>query len=85
MKKKLTRKEAQTKIEELFARGRFSSDEVRKIKRIAMKFNIKLGENKNKFCKKCLLRLKGKTRVTKNYKIVKCASCGFLNRFKLNN
>lgn len=83
MKTKLLGKEAQKRIDEFFKREKFSAGELRKIKRLAMKFNIKLGVYKRKFCKNCLSQLKGKTRVDKNYKTVKCENCSYLNRFKI--
>lgn len=83
MKTQLSRTEAQKKIDDFFERKSFSSEEVRKIKRLAMKFNIKLGIYRRKFCKKCLSQLKGKTRTTKTHKIIECASCGAKNRQRI--
>ena len=80
MKTKITKQEAKKKIEEFFERENFTAEEVKKIKRLAMKFNIKLGNKKKKFCRKCLSKLKGKTRVTKIYKTIECEKCGQLNR-----
>lgn len=80
MRIKLSRREAQEKIEKSFSRDRFSAEEMRKIKRLAMKLNIKLGNYRKLFCKKCLSQLKGKIRITKKYKVIECESCGFLNR-----
>lgn len=83
MKTKLTKKEAERKIDEFFSMDNFSAEEVRKIKRLSMKFNIRLGEYKKKFCRKCLEKLRGKNRINKNYKSVKCGNCNHLNRFKI--
>ena len=83
MKKIISKLEAKKKIEDFFGRENFDSDEVKKIKRIAMKYNIKLGNHKKKFCKKCLSRLGGKTKLSKNYKTIICGSCGFRNRHSL--
>lgn len=83
MKQKISKKEAKEKIDEFFKRNDFSPDDVRKIKRIAMKHNIKLGEYRKRFCKKCLSKLEGRTRITKNYKSVECEVCRHLNKFKL--
>lgn len=83
MKTKLSRQEAQKKIEQFFQRENFSAEEVRKIKRLAMKFNIKLGSYRKLFCKKCLSRLRGKIRVNKTHKIIECEKCSYKNRFKM--
>mgnify|MGYP001610670630 CR=1 FL=1 len=83
MKTKLSKTEAKKKIDEFFRKEKFNSDEVRKIKRIAMKHNIKLGSYRKSFCKKCLSQLKGKIRINKGYKTVKCEVCGYSNRIKI--
>ena len=44
MKKKLTKKEAEEKINEFFKNDNFDSEEMKKIKKLAMKFNIKFRE-----------------------------------------
>jgi len=83
MKTKLSKTEAKEKITSFFKKSNFTPEEVKKIKRLAMKFNIKLKEHRKKFCKKCLSKLKGKTRITKLYKIVECFTCGYRNKFKI--
>jgi len=84
MKKTLSRLEAQEEINEFFGGGRkFSVNEVRKIKRLAMKYNIKLGSYRRLFCKKCFSFLKGKTRVTETHKIVECGRCGAVNKQRI--
>jgi len=82
MKTKLSKQEAQQKIEEFFKKAAFTKEEVRKIRRLVMKFNIKLKEHRKKFCKSCLSQLKGKTRITKTHKTIECEKCGFRNRFR---
>jgi len=83
MKTELSKKEAQEKIDELFKRKSFSQDEVKKIKRLAMHYKIKLGSYRKRFCRKCLSQLKGKTRITKTHKIIECEKCKYKNRFTL--
>ena len=80
MKTKISKSEAQRRIDEFFQKDNFTTEEVKKIKRLAMKFNIKLSEHRKKFCKKCLCKLKGKTRVSRTHKNVVCESCGAVNR-----
>jgi len=83
MKKRVSKTEAKEKIESFFSKSSFKPEEVKKIKRLAMKYKIPLKEHRKKFCKKCLSKLKGKTRVTKQYKTIECSNCGHLNRHKL--
>jgi len=83
MKTKLTKQEAQEKIEEFFKKESFVKEDVKKIKRLAMKFNIKLGKLRQNFCKKCLSQLKGKTRISKTHKTIECINCGYRNKFRI--
>ena len=88
MKKKLSRQEAQEKIKEFFyEKEELDPKYVKKIKRLAMRYNIKLGRYRRRFCKKCYSDLKynhEKIRITKTHKIVECRRCGFRNRWKLD-
>jgi len=83
MKTNLNKKEAQEKIDEFFKKCDFTAEEVKKIKRLAMKFNIKLGLHKRTFCKKCMSKLKGKLSIKKMYKTIECKNCKYKNRFKI--
>ena len=83
MKKRLSKTEAKEKIDSFFKKSDFTTEEVKKIKRLAMKFNIKLKDYRKKFCKKCLSKLKGKTRIFKNYKTVECSMCSYKNRWRI--
>ncbi len=84
MKKEISKKEVKELIETFFSRQEFRAEELRKIKRLAMKFNIKLSEYRKKFCKKCLAKLGGKIRVAENYKTIECENCGYRNKFKMS-
>ncbi len=83
MKVEMSKEEAKTKIEEFFLQIDFTPEDVRKIKKLAMKFNIKLGNKRKLFCKNCFSKLAGKTRVNRKSKNVVCEKCGFRNRFNL--
>ena len=85
MKTSLSKTEALDKINNFFQRESFSSDEVKKIKRLAMKFNIKLADKRKLFCKKCFSKLRGKTRVTKTHKTIICEICRTLNKFSIRS
>jgi RNase P subunit RPR2 len=82
-------REAIMKISRFFSRKRFSAEEVKKTKRLAMAHNLKLGILRKTFCKSCLSQLKGKTRISKSklgvYKTIICKKCGRKNMFKVNH
>jgi len=84
MKTTINKTEAKEKIEKFFS-GDFSPEQLKKIKRLAMKFNIKLGEKRKLFCSKCLNPLSGKLSITKTHKTIVCRFCGFRNKHRLKN
>jgi len=84
MKTPLNKKQAIEKIDSFFKNSNFSPEELKKIKRLAMKYKIKLKEKRKLFCKKCLNALKGKTRINKKFKSVICKFCNYKNKFKLS-
>lgn len=71
-------------IDSFFKKESFSQEELKKIKRLAMKHQIKLGVYRKNFCKKCLSKIKGKITINKDFKTIECASCGYKNRYKLS-
>jgi len=83
MKKKISKSEAKKRIDGLFSSESFSAEEVKSVKRLAMRYRIRLGAYRKLFCKKCLSKLKGKLRVGKTHKIITCASCGCENKHKI--
>ena len=84
MKEKISKKDANRKIEEFFEKEIFDANEIIKIKKLAMKFNIKLGNYRKRFCKKCFSDLKSDgVKIKKGVKTVKCKSCGFISRWKI--
>ena len=84
-KKDISRTEAKKKMDDFFRNiDSKSSEQVRKIKRTAMRHRISLKENKKLFCKKCLkpyhlphIRIKNKM------KVVECNNCGKIIRWKM--
>jgi RNase P subunit RPR2 len=82
MKTSLTKANAKEEVESFFKKTDYSSEDVRKIKRIAMKEGIKLQEKRQQFCKKCLSKLKGKIRVSKTHKTTQCDKCKKINKFR---
>lgn len=85
MKLKINKTEVKKKIDEFFKQKDFTPEQLKKVKRIAMKFNIKLGEYRKSFCKKCLYPLTGKISLSKTHKTLACKHCGFRNKFRLSN
>ncbi len=83
MKRQKTKSEVLEQIEKFFDGRDFSPEEMKKIKRISMKYRISLRDKKKNFCKKCFSKLRGKTRVSKGFKNVECANCNFLNRVSI--
>lgn len=82
---KMTKTEAEQEIKRAFYR-KLTTREIKKIKRLAMKHNIKLGSLRKKFCKKCYSLLENEeVRIKKGKKIVKCRNCGYVNRWKIKN
>lgn len=75
MNKSISKTEAKQKIEDFFKKIEFTPEELKKIKRLAMKYNLKLGDRRKSFCKYCLFPLKGELRITKNHKTVICSHC----------
>ena len=80
----MSKSEVREKIKSFFEKNDFSADDLKKIKKIAMKHKIKLGEHRKLFCKKCLSKLNGKTRIKMMHKTVVCEKCGYENKFKLS-
>jgi RNase P subunit RPR2 len=87
MKTDMSKKEVQEKITHFFQK-RFSSEDLKKIKRLAMKYKIKLSNYRKLYCQSCLSQLKGNISISKNkkgiYKTVICENCQYRNKFKLS-
>lgn len=84
--KNLLKLEAEKKIKNFFENLENKKPrEIKKIKKLAMHYNIKLGNSKKKFCKKCfsLFPKNAEIRIKKKMKIVKCENCGFVSRWRL--
>lgn len=76
------KEETKEKIEKFF-KGRHESEEVRKIRKLAMANQIKLGEKRKLFCKRCNsmeLKVLG---VKRGIKRVMCRKCDSISRWKV--
>ena len=86
MKKGLSKKEAEKKIENFFKNENLDAEQVKKIKKLAMKHHILLGNYRKRFCKKCFSDLRrGSMRIKGMYKSVECLKCREKNRWKMTN
>lgn len=85
MKTKLSKKEAEGEISEFFKDiKKKAPKEVKKIKRLAMSKNIKLGSKRKLFCKKCLAPyIKPQVKTKNKVKSVMCEKCGYTSRWKI--
>ena len=82
---KLSKSEVEKKIRQVFS-GQPNASEIKKIKKLAMNKNIKLGNLKKRFCKKCYSLFdsgNSEIRIKKWLKRIKCKSCGFVSRYKI--
>jgi predicted Zn finger-like uncharacterized protein len=85
MKKTLSKKEAKKKIEEFFLEVKNKTPkEIKKMKKLAMNYNIPLKEKRKLFCKNCYSIYKNsKIRIKNKLKIVKCSNCNHVSRIKI--
>ncbi len=86
MNNKISKKGAEIKIKEFFKEIQNKTPkEIQKVRKLSMKFQIKLKEKRKSFCKKCLNPYKNpKIRIKDKTKIIKCNKCGYSARFKLS-
>lgn len=82
--KKLSKQQAHQEIENFFQNLKNKKPkDIKKIKRLATKHNLKLGSLRKKFCKKCYstnLKVKG---IKGGVKTIDCRNCGYIFRWKI--
>lgn len=87
MKKTLSKSEAKEYIETFFKNIKNKSPkEIKKIKRLAMSYNIPLKDKRKLFCKKCYVFFNSnnsKIRIIKGKKVIHCLNCKNISRWKL--
>ncbi|MCK4647362.1 hypothetical protein KAT24_00335 [Candidatus Pacearchaeota archaeon] len=83
--KKPSKTEAKKEIKEFFSNIKDKTPkQIKKIKKLAMKNNIALGNLRKKFCKKCFFPYKNpKIRIKNNTKSVTCENCGYVVRWRI--
>lgn len=83
---RISKKEIEERVKKFFSNdGEIDSEDVRKIRRLAMSRKIRLGEYRKRFCSKCYSDLdkNGKVRISRGYKVVECLKCGNVRKWKL--
>jgi len=83
--KRSSKKEIEGNIKNLFSKNP-TPKEIKKTKRLAMSKNIKLGDLRKKFCKKCLSyfdKNNSEIRIKNQLKIIKCKNCGYITKYKM--
>ena len=85
MKSKLSKTETKEEIEKFFSNiEKKTVKEVKKIKNLAMKYNIKLGEKKRLFCRKCLHPfIQPSIHVKAGFIRINCNKCENKSKFKI--
>lgn len=87
MKKKLTKQEANEMVRKFFSNLQNKNPEqIKKIKRLAMHYNIKLGRLRRKFCKRCYSVFNAKNaeiRIENGKERIRCLNCGYVGRWKI--
>ena len=87
MKNQISKSQAEKNVKDFFKIIKNKPPkQVKKIKKLAMRYNIKLGNLRRKFCKKCLtLYVNPKIRVRNKIKSTTCKNCGYVSRWKINS
>ena len=83
---KYSKKEAEEKINHFFAHIKNKTpEEIKKLKKLSMRHNLKLGKLRKSFCRKCLHPYSGKEkiRIRDRIKSVECKKCGYISRWKI--
>ena len=80
--KTLTKTEAEEKIQEFFQNLKNKTpEEIKKIKKLAMHYNIKLKDKRKLFCKKCYSNKLKIKRIKNKIKTIQCQNCGYVGRW----
>jgi RNase P subunit RPR2 len=83
--KKLNKLEIEKEIKQVFSKNQNQKD-IKKIKKLAMSKNLKLGSLRKKFCKKCYCFFDSKnsqTRIKKGFKTIKCKKCNYVSKWRV--
>ncbi len=85
--KKLSKIQAKEQIQKFFADIKNKNPkDIKKIKTLAMQYNIPLGSLRKKFCKKCFSpHRNSKTRIHNKMKSITCENCNYVSKWKTNS
>ena len=78
----MNKKEVEENIRNFF-KSKHKASEVKKIKRLAMRHQVKLGKYRKKFCKKCYSMNLKIISIKRGIKRVRCEDCGYVGRWKV--
>ena len=79
---KPTKKQVEKEIKKFF-KSKHDSSQVKKIKKLGMRYQIKLGKLRKLFCKKCYSMNLRTLSVKRGIKRVGCGDCRFVARWKI--
>ena len=83
--KTFSKTEAKKEVEEFFKDVQSKTPkEIKKMKKLAMRYNIQLGNLKKKFCKKCFSPKLKVIGIKNRVKRVRCENCDYVGRWKIN-
>ncbi len=83
---RISKTEVKEKVEKFFKniKGK-TPKEIKKMKKLAMKYNISLGDRRKLFCKECFVAFNPKNhkvRIKKGKKVIICGGCSYVTRWK---
>ena len=83
--KKISKIDAEKQIEEFFFYiENKNPKEIKKIKKLAMSHNIKLGDKRKLFCKKCFMPYKNPSiRIKNDVLSISCENCNYVSRWRV--
>jgi RNase P subunit RPR2 len=82
--KKLSKEETKKEVEEFFKNIRKKNPkEIKKIKKLAMSYNIKIKDKRRLFCKKCFSPNIKTLGIKNDFKRIQCESCKNISRYKI--
>lgn len=84
--KKIPKKQVEAMISDFFKNiSSKNPKEIKKIKKLAMHNNVKLGNYKKLFCKKCFSpHLNSSIRIKNNKIKIECKKCKYISRIKIS-
>ena len=85
MSKKISKVQAKEEINQFFSNLKSKTPkDVKKLRKLAMKHNIKLGDKKKLFCKKCLTpHVNLSISLKKGFVNIICGNCKYVSKWKI--